>query len=506
MMDRVKQNIIQPIETITHHLRDRVSVPQGIPFNLRFLFQLPSLTKAEKEEEEEDDDDDNGSLIDRTKQAVDKVVSPVRDQVTDRSCVQLSSAPFCLLIDRRQSGSNPACWSKPRWFNQRLCFERLGEIFGLRQRKGWAGLSSLSLFLGSVHSSLFFLRQIKSHLPNAKRTPPSKVAQVKQALSKKAEQVKDSVVAGFKSLQNRRKPKTFTEKAKEKLRSIGKRVKDKLPGQAKKKKKSKGEKYSKLLRQVSSKVRTKSQQKLDGWLDEAWNVWHLAKNKLTHIFSSSTKHARHLPRYNTTSLYVAYTDLRCFDYTKKRNLYRILKHPHLSFLDSYRHHSPFPVYLSVLKSNGPRCYRHYPDSSCALESKSGSRTVLVQLYRFVRFWLILGLCLALGAVIYQRFIQGQLASPSSAHSRGDPDQSTNRKQAASRSSHPSSSASPKANTSSINPVVSHSTGPLNEEIELQLRLWLEHEQNDGFRNLSEICRTALNQTFQKQLVSRFPWE
>ena len=318
--------------------------------------------------------------------------------------------------------------------------------------------------------------------------------------------MKESVAAGWKLLKKRRKPKTLTEKAKDKLRSIGKSIRVKLPGLARKKK-SKGEKYSKLARQVSTKLRTKGQEKLNGWVDDAWNVWHLAKKKLTHIFSSSTKHAWHRPRFNTTSLYVAYTDLRCFDYTKKRNLYRILKNPHLKFLDSYRHHSPFPVYLSVLKSNGPQCYRHYPDSSCALVPKSGQRSLLGQLYRFIRFWLILGLCFGLGALIYQRFIHQKPASPSSAHSRGDPDQSTNRKQAvaaaAARSSHPSSSTGTQQNTSSINPPVSHSTGPLNTQIETQLRLWLQHEQNDGFRNLSEICRTAINQSFQKQLVSRF---
>jgi hypothetical protein len=314
--------------------------------------------------------------------------------------------------------------------------------------------------------------------------------------------MKDSVVAGWNSLKKRRKPKTLSEKAKDRIRSIGKSIKDRLPGQAKKKK-AKGEK-------ISTTLRTKSKQKLNGWVDDAWNVWHLAKKKLTHIFSPSTKHARHRPRYNTTSLYVAYTDIHCFDYTKKRNLYRILKHPHLSFLDSYRHHSPFPVYLSVLKSNGPQCYRHYPDSSCALVPKSGKRTLLMQLYRFVRFWFILSICLGLCALICQRFIQQKPASPSSSHSREDPDQAANRKQAAvaaaaapARSSHPSSSTGTQQNTSSITPVVSHSTGPLNTEIENQLRLWLQHEQNDGFRNLSEICRTAINQTFQKQLVSRF---
>ena len=304
------------------------------------------------------------------------------------------------------------------------------------------------------------------------------------------------MVTGLKSLKKKKKPKSLPEKAKDKLKSIGKSIREKLPGQAKKK--TKTAKYAKILRQSSLKFRDQSVNKLNGWFDDAWNVWHLAMTNIGHIFSSSSKHARHLPRYNTTSIYTAYTDLKCYDYTKKRNLYRISKYPHLSFLDSYRPHSPFPVYLSVLKSNGPRCYRQYPDSSCGITLKSSKRSFLTQLYRFFRFWIILGIILAIGAALYQRFTQQSVEHRSF---DGDADQSTNRK-ALFNSSSPLSSTD-KRSISSVNSSPSTNSSPLDEQIQKQLRLWLLRAKNGGYQDLSEACRQAMNNTFQKELVSRF---
>ncbi len=303
--------------------------------------------------------------------------------------------------------------------------------------------------------------------------------------------MKDIVVDKVKSLKKKKKPKTFTEKAKGKFKSISKSLQEKLPGHRKK------QKLSKLK---------KLKQKLNGWFDEGWNIWHLTKRKLSHIFISSTKHARHLPRYNTTSLYTAYTDLKCYDYTKKINRYRLLKHKHLYFLNTYRHHSPFPVYLSVLKSNGPRCYRHYPDSSCGIILKTPNKSFKSQLYRFVRFWAITGIIVVILAVIYKALTHRKQNNSSSYNQHHDDfDRSSTKTQQTTLSNQNDISRSiTTQKPSNINQQTissNRNTQPLNEQIEKQLRLWLQHEQNDGFRNLSETCRIAINNTFLKQLVS-----
>jgi hypothetical protein len=290
-------------------------------------------------------------------------------------------------------------------------------------------------------------------------------------------------------LKKKKKPKTLTEKAKDKFKSL----KEKLPGHGKKHKKK-----SKLFHKLKLKNK-----KLNGWFDEAWNIWHQTKSKLAHIFSSSTKHARHLPRYNTTSLYTAYTDLKCYDYTKKLNRYRLLKRNYLYFLDTYRPHSPFPVYLSILKSNGPKCYRQYPDSSCGLILKSSSRSFKTQLYRFIKFWALIGILIIILVAIYKRFIRRTQTNTSSFHRHEDIDRSSNKKQQTTISDKAGPSTTTQRTTSTNQQTLSsnNNTRPLNDQIEKQLHLWLQQEQNDGFRNLSETCRTAINSTFLKQHVS-----
>lgn len=287
------------------------------------------------------------------------------------------------------------------------------------------------------------------------------------------------------------------DQAQDTISAMGKTLKGKLSGQGKKKSKTRSSGKS------SSKSRRVKSEPLNGQLEDAWNVWHQGDTNLAHLFSSSTKHARHAARYNTTSLYAAYTDTRCFDCLKKHNRYRSLKRPYFHFLDLYRRHSPFPVYLSILKSNGPLCYRHYPDSSCGVIPTSANRNFKTQLYRFAQLWAIIGLLIALFAAIYQR-LTGQRHAPSASHQ--DFDRSTKEKPALSNVSASTTkvqklSSIPSQTFSSNTAGTHYSARALDERVDTQLRIWLERERNDGFRTISESCRMAINNTFLKQLVS-----
>jgi hypothetical protein len=173
------------------------------------------------------------------------------------------------------------------------------------------------------------------------------------------------------------------------------------------------------------------------------------------------------------------------------------------FLDTYRHHSPFPVYLSILKSNGPKCYRHYPDSTCGLILQSSNKSFKVQLYRFVRFWALIGIIVVILGGIYKNLTtRKQTNSPSFHRYNEDFDRSSNKNQKQTTISNKNDLSKPTTTNQNQQTNLSNTnTRPLDNQIKKQLHLWLEHEQNDGFRNLSEICRIAINNTFLKQLVS-----
>lgn len=192
-----------------------------------------------------------------------------------------------------------------------------------------------------------------------------------------------------------------------------------------------------------------------------------------------------------TSIYTAFTDLKCFDYTKKTTPYRVVKNAHLSFLNSYRRHSPFPVYLSVLKSNGPKSYRLYPDSSCGIILKSQKRNILRQLYRFVRFWFITGFIICLTAYIYQCLTGRKTFRRISMDLSNSFDQLTDRQHRSSLTG------------TTTTPIVSNVRQkiPLDENIRNQFEMLLRAERNDGFRRLSGDARNALNATFLNQRVS-----
>ncbi|CAF2847087.1 unnamed protein product [Rotaria sp. Silwood2] len=325
----------------------------------------------------------------------------------------------------------------------------------------------------------------------------SKISHAKEVINTKHQHLKETTDDEIKSLKKKKKEKTLTEKEKDKLKSLNKIAHEKI---------SRHEKKKQTIPSFNKKkIKLKIKRKLNGYFDDAWNIWHLAKRKLAHIFTSSTKHARHLPRYNTTSLYTAYTDLKCYDYIKQLNRYRLLKRKHLHFLDTYRHHSPFPVYLSILKSNGPRCYRHYPNSSCALVLKSSNRNFKTQLYRFARFWAIIGILVIILAAIYAALTDRKQTYFSLFHHQEDSNRSSKNKQRTTMSNKndlsKSTTAIEQKTSSSINQQTVSSntkTDPLNQQIEKHLRLWLQNEKNDGFRNLSEACRIAINNTFLKK--------
>ena len=171
-------------------------------------------------------------------------------------------------------------------------------------------------------------------------------------------------------------------------------------------------------------------------------------------------------RSNTTSMYTAFTDVRCLDYTKMRHPYRSGKMSHQIFLNLYRQHSPFPVYLSVLKSNGPLSYRFYPNSSCGVKEQRNQRNILKQLFRFLRFWFIVGSLISISAWIYQRKM-----------------------------------SSKKINENNVGQEIAEEKFPLNKQVEAEFRRWFEREQNHGFQQLSQTVRAAINQTFQERAVS-----
>jgi hypothetical protein len=50
--------------------------------------------------------------------------------------------------------------------------------------------------------------------------------------------------------------------------------------------------------------------------------------------------------------------------------------------------------------------------------------------------------------------------------------------------------------------IKNNNHPLDKTIENKLGLWLKQEQNNGYQNISQSCRLALNRTFTKQYVSK----
>ena len=84
------------------------------------------------------------------------------------------------------------------------------------------------------------------------------------------------------------------------------------------------------------------------------------------LFSNQSTFEEHLNHYPSCSIDTAFTDLHCYDYTKSIDLN---KQNYIYFLNTYRYRSPFPIYLSIIKSNGPICHSSSFSSSCAIPWK-----------------------------------------------------------------------------------------------------------------------------------------
>ncbi|CAF1255399.1 unnamed protein product [Rotaria sordida] len=233
---------------------------------------------------------------------------------------------------------------------------------------------------------------------------------------------------------------------------------------------------------IKSKFETPStlifHEKLNNWLDEAKNIWHQTKQ----FFSLKTTHKKYLSRHNVSSIYTAYTDLNCYDYTKITYTYFIPKQKYIIFLDTYRRRSPFPIYLSILKSIGPQCYRHYPNSSCAISSKLVLSDLIEKLYHFTKFSMIIIIPIIILIIILKNLKPNQYLKKNKQVSNENQQIISNKIE---------DSSSQKIDSNINNNHI------LDEKLKKELNTWLEHEKNDGYQNLSEACRIALNNTFSK---------
>ncbi|CAF3329131.1 unnamed protein product [Rotaria socialis] len=224
-------------------------------------------------------------------------------------------------------------------------------------------------------------------------------------------------------------------------------------------------------------------EKINNWLSEAWNIWYQTKLDFQHIFPLRAKHTHILSRHDVSSSYLAYTDLNCYDYTQPIYHSRLSKQKHVDFLNTYRYSSPFPIYISILKSNGPQCYRDYPNSLCAINSNSFFLTSNMKLYRKLQFLIMFSTPIIIFIVIIK------IITYRTQQRKCTPSFNVNPPTVVNTTKY---SSSQKTTSNKLNTM-----RPLDVKLERELRSWLEHEQNDGYQKLSEACRIALNNTFSK---------
>ncbi|CAF4573572.1 unnamed protein product [Rotaria socialis] len=248
--------------------------------------------------------------------------------------------------------------------------------------------------------------------------------------------------------------------------------------------KTKEEKTKLTVNFKSEQQRTEIwREKINNWLSEAWNIWYQTKLDFQHIFPLRAKHTHILSRHDVSSSYLAYTDLNCYDYTQPIYHSRLSKQKHVDFLNTYRYSSPFPIYISILKSNGPQCYRDYPNSLCAINSNSFFLTSNMKLYRKLQFLIMFSTPIIIFIVIIK------IITYRTQQRKCTPSFNVNPPTVVNTTKY---SSSQKTTSNKLNTM-----RPLDVKLERELRSWLEHEQNDGYQKLSEACRIALNNTFSK---------
>ncbi|CAF1160075.1 unnamed protein product [Adineta steineri] len=210
-------------------------------------------------------------------------------------------------------------------------------------------------------------------------------------------------------------------------------------------------------------------QKLNNWLDGLWNINYPTKFDFQELHSLSLKYLQHLPQYDVSSIYTAYTDLNCYDYTSIIDHYQSTKQKYIHFLDTYRRQTPFPVYLSILQSNGPKCYRYYPNLLCAnsqTESNRFSKVFIINTILIITLVIIL---------VYRQY-----------------NKKSNKTQEIILN---------KPNDISLQqttPTITENYYYINPKIKNQLSSWLEYEQNDNYENIRDKCRLALNNKLLKK--------
>lgn len=227
-----------------------------------------------------------------------------------------------------------------------------------------------------------------------------------------------------------------------------------------------------------------SRNKFINLFDKIWNFWYKTQLDFQDGFSPTTT-TQTSSQYDVTLIYEAFIDLKCFDYT-------LISHSHLSkqnyiyFLNLYRQNSPFPVYISVLKSNGPQCYRDNTNTSCATNFKLVSSNLKPSLSRQTHYSFIIIIASFTMLLIYRIFKNWRSYEEIRKISNENQQKTTDRLLLQQTPSN-----------------ISNNIHKIDEKLEQDLRLWLEHEQDNGYQKLSEACRLALNNTFSKKLVSNF---
>ncbi|CAF1010754.1 unnamed protein product [Adineta ricciae] len=176
----------------------------------------------------------------------------------------------------------------------------------------------------------------------------------------------------------------------------------------------------------------------------------------------------HILQRHVSSFYAAYTDLRCTEHARLIARQSLSKHKHFDVLDMYRSQSPFPIYLSILNSNGPKCYRDYSESYCA-NSPNASSISLTKSFNYFAQLLMFMSIVSIIFVFITRYRQHDNKSKSCRHQ----------------------------------PVVSNHVknlpneqitvnNELTEKVDKELRQWIERERCIGCRNMSETYRRTLN--------------